>query len=228
MIYAIGDLHLDYTKAKDMKVFGGNWDDYENKIFTGLKDLKDDDILLIPGDICWAMRLEDAKIDLKRIDDMKGKKFLIKGNHDYWWQSFTKIKDLGFESLNFIQNTSYIVDGVKISGTRGWISRDHNDFKQADEKVYKRELERLKLSLEDKKEVDHDLSIVMLHYPPFDKNGLIEEYKDILLKFGVDIVVYGHIHGENLRNVFEGEIEGIRFYCVSGDHLDFVPRNIAK
>ena len=106
MIYAIGDLHLDYTKEKSMDVFGDNWDNYEEKIFHNLEKLDDEDIILIPGDISWAMQLDDAFVDLKRIDKSPGRKILTRGNHDYWWSGISKLRKLELESINFIQNDS--------------------------------------------------------------------------------------------------------------------------
>ena len=121
MIYAIGDLHLDHSKEKPMDIFGENWIDHEEKIIKNWKEkISDEDLVLIPGDISWALRLEEAAFDLELLDKLPGKKVFIKGNHDYWWQSLNKINKLGFGSLYFIQNTSYIYQGIGIAGSRGW------------------------------------------------------------------------------------------------------------
>lgn len=223
MIYAISDLHLDYTKDKDMNIFGENWQDYEEKIIEYWDVISDDDLVLIAGDISWAMKLEDAKIDLDRIDKLKGKKILLKGNHDYWWTSISKIKDLGFESLLFLQNNAFVTHGVKICGARGWIPRDYPEFDEHDEKIFLRELQRLELSLQSKVDGDYDEIIVMMHYPPFYRTNQPNEFEEILKRYGVTKVIYGHIHGQHAFTMPEGLINGIEYFCTSADKIDFRP-----
>lgn len=220
MIYAISDLHLDVTKEKDMNVFGDRWDDYENRIFKNWEIIQDDDLVLIAGDISWAMSLEDARKDLDRIDDIPGTKLLMKGNHDYWWSSLNKIKQCNFKSLHFLQNNSFVYKGTRICGTRGWISKDDPEFTDQDEKIFNRELNRLILSLDDKKE-DYEETIVMLHYPPFNKDGSPNEYEAIFKKYDIKTVMYGHIHGDHVNRTPEGIINGIEYICTSADKLEF-------
>ena len=141
MIYALADLHLDYTEEKSMEVFGEAWENYQERIFTNWENkIKDTDTVLIPGDISWAMDIKNAEIDLKKIDRLPGRKIMMKGNHDYWWSSLNKLNKLGLESIEFLQNNSFEVEDFLICGTRGWISRDSKDFTDHDEKIYKREL----------------------------------------------------------------------------------------
>ncbi len=226
MIYAIGDLHLDHSKEKPMDIFGENWIDHEEKIIKNWKEkIGDEDLVLIPGDISWALRLEEAAYDLELIHKLPGKKVFIKGNHDYWWQSLNKINKLAFDSLYFIQNTSYIYEGIAIAGTRGWKSRDSEAFSDSDEKVYRRELMRLEMSLESIKE-DVDKKIVIMHYPPFDYDSSPSEFVDIMEKYNVDICLYGHLHAEGHRHIVEGNIRGIDFHCVSSDYIEFNPKLI--
>lgn len=221
MIYSIGDLHFDYSKQKPMGVFGENWKNHEEKIMDNWgKIVEEDDIVLIPGDISWALKLDEAYFDLKRINDLPGKKIFIKGNHDYWWQSLKQINDLGLESLFFVQNNSYNTGSIGIGGTRGWNSRDSEYFTEADEKIFRRELMRLENSLVTIEE-ETQLRIVMMHYPPFDMKLEPNEFVEIMKEFEVDICVYGHLHAEGHRYVVEGEMEGIDFHCVSSDYLDF-------
>ncbi|MDO5027153.1 MAG: metallophosphoesterase [Tissierellia bacterium] len=228
MIYAISDLHLDHTKEKDMKIFGDGWQDYEEKIFKFWDIVDQDDLVLIAGDISWAMKIEDAKIDLDRIDSLKGKKIILKGNHDYWWTSLNKIRALGFESIEFLQNDALVFNNTRICGTRGWISRDDKDFTDHDEKVFKRELMRLELSLKYKLDQQYDQTIVMMHYPPFDRELKANEFEELFKKYGVDKVVYGHIHGKFANFMPEGLINGIEYYCTSADKLGFKPILIRK
>ncbi|HLR20883.1 MAG TPA: metallophosphoesterase [Tissierellaceae bacterium] len=226
MIYGIGDLHFDYSKSKPMDIFGDNWVEHEEQIINNWKDIvKDEDLVLIPGDISWALKLNEAYDDLKRVDKLPGKKILSKGNHDYWWQSLKKINDLGLKSLYFIQNTSYIYDNISISGTRGWSSRDSNDFDESDEKVFRRELLRLEMSLNNIKE-EVDTKIVMLHYPPFNNNREPNEFVELMKEQDVDICVYGHLHAEGHKHIVEGNISDIDFYCISSDYIKFIPKLI--
>lgn len=227
MIYAIGDIHLDFSKEKSMDVFGEKWEDYESKIFENWKELvKDEDLVLLPGDISWALKLKEAVIDLERIDQLPGNKLIVKGNHDFWWQGPKKLKELGLESINFIQNNSFIYDErVAIAGTRGWMSRDWEEFTEHDEKIFNRELNRLDLSLSSINR-DVEAKIVMLHYPPFNTNSTPNEFVDLMVQHGVNICVYGHLHAEGHRFAVEDEIKGIKFYCVSSDYIDFKPRRV--
>lgn len=226
MIYAIGDLHFDYSKDKPMDIFGENWIDHEKRIIKNWKaKVKDEDLVLIPGDISWALKLDEAVHDLRRIDKLPGKKILSKGNHDYWWQSLKKMEDLSLETISFIQNNHFEHENVYIGGTRGWVDRDNEGFEEDDEKIFRRELLRLEMSL-DKMKIKDNKKIVMLHYPPF--NGRLEpnEFVDLMKRYNVDICIYGHLHSEGHKYVVEGDIEGIDFYCVASDFIDFDPKII--
>ncbi len=221
MIYGIGDLHFDHSKEKPMDVFGDNWIEHEENIIKNWKKkVGEEDLVLIPGDISWALKLEDAYYDLKKIDDLPGKKVFIKGNHDYWWQSLKKINDLNLNSLYFIQNTAYNFQGVAIAGTRGWISPDSECFTEQDRKIYNRELMRLRNSLLSM-DKDAKYKIVMIHYPPFDMKLESNEFVEIMKEFEVDLCVYGHLHAEGHKFAREGKVDGIDFYCISSDYLEF-------
>lgn len=222
MIYGIADLHLDHTGAKCMSVFGKSWHDYENKIFNNWVELvKEDDTVLVPGDISWGLKLEDAYEDLLRLDRLPGKKIILKGNHDYWWQSLKKLKSLNLKSIEFLQNNSFVVENYNIAGTRGWCSRDSAEFNDGDEVVYKRELIRLKLSLDSIK--NNYPIIVILHYPPFNRDRTLNEFGKILEEYRVNTCLYGHLHSEGLSSVVEGIINSIEYRCISSDYLSFRP-----
>lgn len=226
MIYAIADLHLDITKEKDMSVFGGNWDKYEEKIFSNWNNIvSKDDLVLIPGDISWAMKLEDAVLDLQRIDKLNGQKIILKGNHDYWWNSLKKLNQLKFDTINFLQNNSYMYENKLIVGTRGWESRDSLNFSEDDEKIFLRELNRLKLSISSALSTykEYDEIIAILHFPPFNKKLRPNEFEEIFIKYDIKKVVYGHIHGTAAYHMPQGKINNIEYYCVSGDLIDFKP-----
>lgn len=226
MIYAIGDLHLDSSGDKPMDIFGDNWINHSENIFSSWKEsIRDEDLVLIPGDISWGLKLIDAEEDLRILDKLPGKKILSKGNHDYWWESMNKINALGLETISFLQNNSYTHQGIAIAGTRGWSLIDIKNSKDHSEKIYKRELNRLELSLSSIRE-RVSKKIVLIHYPPFDQDLEPNEFVEIMKKHQVDICIYGHLHGEGHRFAREGSIEGIEFHCVASDFIDFVPKKI--
>ena len=226
LIYGIGDLHLDYSKEKPMDIFGENWTDHEEKIFDNWKQLiRENDLVLLPGDISWALKLEEAYYDLKRLDELPGYKIITKGNHDYWWQGPKKLKELNLKTITFIQNNSYVYENIGIGGTRGWISEDYEGFDAQDEKVFNRELNRLELSLSNIRR-DIDVKIAMIHYPPFNIDLTPNKFVDIMAKHNIDICIYGHLHAEGHRFVVEDKIHGIQFYCVSSDFIDFKPKKL--
>ena len=224
MIFALADLHLDYTNEKSMEVFGDKWTDYQNRIFDNWNNVVGpDDTILLPGDISWAMDLAEAAVDLRRIGEKNGRKILLRGNHDYWWTSLNKINNLGLASMDFLQNNAFEAENYSICGTRGWQSRDSKDFSDHDEKIFSRELLRLENSL---KQARAEQKIVMLHYPPTNTDGSFNEFFDICKTYGVTHLVYGHLHGIGHRYIKEGNFDGIDVKCVAGDYLDFKPVRI--
>lgn len=227
MIYAIGDLHFDYSKEKPMDIFGDKWINHEKQVIDNWRDLVEvDDLVLMPGDISWALKLEEAYFDLKKIDDLPGIKIISKGNHDYWWESLRKMKALDFQSISFLHNNFFQYKNTSIHGTRGWISRDSMDFKEEDEKIFSRELLRLGMSLDLAKDKMVEKKIVMIHYPPFNNDLSPNEFVEVMKGYDVDICIYGHLHAEGHKLAVEGSLDGIEFYCVSSDYIGFEPRLI--
>ncbi|NLL81099.1 MAG: serine/threonine protein phosphatase [Tissierellia bacterium] len=225
MIYGIADLHFDFSKEKPMDIFGENWVNHEEKIINNwLNIVKEEDLIILPGDISWALKLDDAINDLNRIDNLPGNKVMIKGNHDYWWSSLSKLNNLNLESIFFLQNNSYIFNEFAIAGTRGWIAKDNEDFKANDEKIFHRELNRLRLSLDSIG--DEKRKIVLIHYPPFNTNLSPNEFVDLMKEYNVETCLYGHLHAEGHKFVVEGNMNGISFHCVSSDYIDFMPKKI--
>lgn len=226
LIFAIGDLHFDNTGEKPMDVFGENWLNHEEKIIDNWKSIvKNDDLTLLAGDTSWALKLEEAYEDLLKIDELPGRKIIIKGNHDYWWNSLKKLNNLGLKTISFLQNNSFIYNGVGIVGTRGWSSIDEDDFDTQDHKVFNRELNRLKLSLDSIKD-NVEKIIVVLHYPPFNADTSPNEFINVMKEYNVDICIYGHLHSEGHKYAIEGIVEGIEVHCISSDYIDFVPKKI--
>ena len=224
-IYAIGDLHLSLNNEKPMNIFGENWKKHEEKIRKSwLETVNDEDLVLIPGDFSWKMHLKDMYEDFNYLNSMPGKKLLLKGNHDYWWETLAKmrkfINDNNFKNIDFIYNNSYEYEDKIIVGTRGWALNDTDNS----EKMNHREEERLKLSIQDGlKYGDSKEIICMMHYPPIKKAETLisSEYIEIMKMYNVKTCIYGHLHGKSHEEAFEGIYEGINFKLVSADYLGF-------
>ena len=225
-IFAIGDTHLSLQGDKGMDVFPG-WENYIERLAKGWKALvKDDDTVVLVGDISWALRFEDAVEDFRFLDSLPGKKLVLKGNHDFWWQTKTKndafLKEHGFDSISILFNNAYKVGDFVICGSRGWFfdACDENDAK-----VLRREAGRLQMSLDEgfRLTENRENVIVFLHYPPLTSNQVCHELVDVLQKEGVRRVYYAHLHGASHKFAFNGNHEGIDYRLVSADYLSFYP-----
>lgn len=207
-----------------MDIFGGQWENHTEKIKEAwMKEIKDEDTILIPGDISWALKLDDAHIDLSWIEELPGRKILVKGNHDYWWQSISKLKGR-YAQMYFLQNTFYFYENYGICGTRGWICPNSTNFTEHDQKIYLREINRLKHSLDQAVKKNVDKIIVMMHYPPtnekFEKSGFIE----LIESYGVSKVIYAHLHGESYFHTgLKGLKNDVMYHLVSCDYLECRP-----
>lgn len=222
-IFAISDLHLSNSCDKPMDIFGGHWEGYAEKIIANWKaKIKNDDLVLIAGDISWAMKLDEAKADLEWIHDLPGKKIIIKGNHEYWWKSISAVREILPDSIHAIQNDAIKIDDYIICGTRGWtVPEKDKDFDDEDLKIYKREVERLKLTLMSAKVLkgDTDAKIVaMMHFPPFGADKEQSEFTKLFEEYNVDKVVFGHLHGY-VNCDLVSEINGVTYYFTSCDHI---------
>ncbi len=222
-IYAISDLHMSTNTHKPMEVFGGNWIGYMEKIRADWKEkVTENDLVLIGGDISWAMSLEDAVEDLKSIADLQGKKILIKGNHDYWWSAIGKVRDALPENFFALQNDAIKIGDAVICGSRLWSVPGSPDFGAQDEKIYLREAERLKLSLKNAKNLleDGDKLIALIHYPPFNVKRENTLYTDLFEEYNVNAVIYGHLHGKSVRADKSVEKNGIKYLLTSCDQVN--------
>lgn len=221
-IYAISDLHLSNSCDKPMDVFGGHWENYVSKIKENWKaKVAEDDLVLIAGDISWAMKLEEATSDLEWIDELPGKKIIIKGNHEYWWKSISAVRELLPESIMAIQNDAIKIDNYVICGTRGWnVPEEGKEFLDEDLKIYKRETERLKLTLMFAKNLkqEGDKLVAMMHFPPFGTGEEQTEFTKLFAEYGVDKVVFGHIHGYT-NCPLKTTIDGVEYIFTSCDHI---------
>ncbi|NMB35539.1 MAG: serine/threonine protein phosphatase [Firmicutes bacterium] len=228
MIYAISDLHLSLGGEKPMDIFGELWKDHHLKLRENwLKIVEDDDTVIIGGDFSWALKLEEAREDLDFVHRLPGNKILFKGNHDYWWQSYNKVKKALPPSIQAVQNNYIPYQGrLALCGTRGWTIPGGENYTAQDEKIYQRELIRLRLSLSKAQEEGFDDFIVTLHYPPFNFRGENSGFTAIMQEFAVRICLYGHLHNVDQQDVFQGERDGIDYFFVAADFLDFNPRLI--
>lgn len=221
-IFAISDLHLPYSTNKPMEIFGEVWDNYLEKIKTDWKNkVKKEDIVLIAGDISWAMKLEDFQKDLDFFADLPGTVIMIKGNHDYWWSSKAKIKAVLPKNFHILQADAIKFENFIFCGTRGWDIPSKNQDKQ-DKKIYDREFIRLKLALEHANKLKTNLNdkiITLLHYPPFLPNNKNTEFVNVLEKHQVSAVVYGHIHTDFYGYKLFEEINKVKYFLTSCDLL---------
>jgi len=226
-IFAIADLHLDNKNEKPMDIFGDNWENHEEKIFENWEEtVGKDDLVLIPGDISWSLKLDGALEDLLKIDKLPGTKIIGKGNHDYWWSTASKLEGLGLKTIKFLKNNFFKFNDVLVCGTRGWDTMEDHDSEVDNEKIFLRELNRFKISLQSGRK-EKGKKIIMLHYPPFSRDGAANEFFSLMKDYDADILIYGHLHGEEgHKNVKEGLIEGIMVHCVSSDYLDFKLKRI--
>lgn len=221
-LYAIGDLHFSTAVNKPMNVFGKNWDNHEEKIINDWKNqVKNEDTVLIVGDTSWAINMNEAEADLDIIHNLPGRKIYIKGNHDYWWTTITKLNKL-YDDMSFLQNNYYEYGEYAICGTRGWICPNDFKFTEEDDKIYKREAHRLKLSLNAAKKAGFKKFIVITHYPPTNDKLESSLFTQIYEEYEVEKVIYGHLHGkESFKMGLKGIRNNIEYCLVSCDYTEF-------
>lgn len=232
-IYAIADTHLSQAVNKPMTVFGPLWSGHPDLLFERWREtVGPDDTVLVPGDISWGMRLEEALPDLQALDALPGRKIFIQGNHDYWWQSVSKLRRLPLHTIKFVQNDHVMLDdGWAACGTRGWIcpgDRAWADDPEHNQKIYDREVQRLSLSLASAVQAGAKRIIAMLHYPPFDESGQPTAFTEMLRSPGsVMHCLYGHIHSTARHQAaVQGDFDGIDYHLVAADYLRFQPKQI--
>ncbi len=225
-LFGIGDTHLSFGKNKPMDIFSG-WDSYVERLekqWNGVVD--DDDTVVINGDISWSMRLSECYEDFSFLNSLKGRKILLKGNHDYWWSTLSKInkylEDNKFDTIKVLFNNSFNAGNYSICGTRGWFY----DSPESDKKVILRERQRLIRSVESAG--DEREKIVFLHYPPVYDDQVCEEIYSVLVDYKIKRCYFGHIHGEKTGRYEHFERDGIRFSLISSDYLRFCPKLIEK
>lgn len=238
-IFAIGDLHLSHARPKPMSIFGEHWRDHAEKIALNWGAIaRPEDLLLLVGDLSWAMRLDEARPDLDYIARLPGRKIILKGNHDYWWSSKAKVRQLCDASIDILQADSIIIEDVAIAGTRGWqcpgnmssadmmAEGERKGYREEDRKIYEREVGRLKIALESLRGKAYRHLIVALHYPPVNERYEPSGFTELIDQYGAAVCVYGHLHGESIRSAFNAQRNATRYQLVSADSVDFTPLQI--
>ena len=225
-LYAIGDLHLCLGAPKPMDIFGGAWVGYMDKLKEGMSVITEEDTTVLLGDLSWALDLESAAQDFAWINEIPGRKIILKGNHDYWWSTvakFTKFCEAnGFHDMHLLNNNHFEYGDLANCGTRGWFFEEDRHGAH-DEKVFKRELCRLEASL---KSAGEKPKMVFLHYPPRYKGYECREILELLQKYGVRRCYYGHLHGGSHKLAMEGLWDNVEFRLVAADYINFKPATV--
>ena len=223
-IFVIGDLHLSFNNPKPMDIFGEHWAGHEEKVRSNwIENVKENDLVILPGDFSWETYLVDTKKDFDYLNSLPGKKLLLKGNHDYWWTTVTNmktfLKENKYTNIDFLYNNSFLIEDKIIVGTRGWNLLESDNSK----KMINRESVRLKLSIENgiSKFGEGKEIIVFMHYPPITQNMSSSEFINIMKQYNIKKCFYGHLHGASHNDAVEGIVEGIDFKLVSADYLNF-------
>ncbi len=225
-LLALADLHLDGNSNKPMDVFGNNWANHEERIFDSWQSVVGtDDCVLIPGDYCWAMQLSDAVPELNKLSSLNGTKVIVRGNHDFWWTSPTRIRAVLPKRVHIIQNDSVDMKQFCICGTRGWLMPGTAGFDNSDMRIFNREIIRLRLSLSS---ACSRPIVVAMHYPPVGESGCPTEFSNLIDEFKAENVVYGHLHGKSCMSAFNGYINGVKYDLCSADYLEFSPKFIRE
>ncbi|MDU2065519.1 MAG: metallophosphoesterase [Sporomusaceae bacterium] len=229
-VFALGDPHLSgEPPSKPMYIFGEHWRGHWEKLKADWeKKVTDEDAVLLVGDISWAMKWQDALVDLEAIAALPGQKYLIRGNHDYWWQTIGKMQRLAPPSLHFMQNNFYELPekNLALCGTRGWMLPQDPNFKEADQAIFDREVLRLDASLAAARKSGNSQMIVLLHYPPLfsptDQNKIL----DLIDTYEVTHCLYGHLHDQSVKGAFQGKRNETTYHLVSCDSLNFTLKQI--
>ncbi len=226
-LFAIADLHFGFSVQKPMEIFGENWRNHPQKIIAHWREsISEGDTVLLPGDLSWGMRIEEAAADLDVIYALPGRKILLGGNHDYWWKSSAKL-EARYPGMRFLKNSFDRYEDYAICGTRGWLCPNDRHFTPQDQKIYEREQIRLRLSLDAAMRAGAEKILLMMHFPPMNDKLEDSGFTEIFREYPIERVIYGHLHGaQSHSTAFEGEKDGIRYELVSADYLNFCPKRI--
>ena len=226
-VYTISDLHLPLGVNKPMDIFGAAWSNYVNRLAENWhKTVTPADTVVLGGDFSWATYLEQSVADFEFLHSLPGRKLLLKGNHDYWWTTKSKLDQFlaehGFNDIEFLHNNSYIVENISICGSRGWglpeIAKTAEDVK-----IYERELGRVKMSIDDARKKSDNEIVVFLHFPPLLRDMRTNPMTALLTKENIKRCYFGHLHKSGSKNVFEGLYGGVEYKLCACDYLNFMP-----
>ena len=219
-IYSISDLHLDINNTKPMDIFGPVWHGHLDKIFADWNEkVSDDDVVILAGDFSWAMKLDEVKQDFQIFNNLKGYKILIRGNHDYWWSSLSKVRAVLPYKTYALQNDAIKIGDYIFCGNRGWLIPEGKQATDENQKIYLRELIRLEMSLKSAKKLqtNQEKIIFITHYPPFNNKIELNEFTKKIEEYGVYKVVFGHLHGYVNPSMIYNELNGVKYYLTSCD-----------
>lgn len=224
-LYTIGDTHLSLSSDKSMEVFGGGWDGYVEKLKAGFERVGPEDTVVLCGDLSWGMSLAESREDFAFLNELPGKKLLMKGNHDYWWTTATKMTaffaENGFDTFSLLHNNCALYGDIALCGTRGWFYEEERG--EHSQKIFNRELIRLEASL---KAAGEREKICFFHYPPLCQGFRCQQIIDLMECYGVTTCCYGHLHGASHRFAIQGRQGKIDYKLVSADFLGFQPEKI--
>ncbi len=219
-IYSISDLHLDINNTKPMDIFGPVWHNYLDKIISNWNTVvQDDDIVILAGDYSWAMKLDEVVPDFEFLNNLKGIKILVRGNHDYWWSSVSRVREKLPPRTYALQNDAIKIGEYIFCGNRGWQIPEGKFDTEENRKLYARELVRLELSMKNAKKLqtNNEKIVYITHYPPFNNKIEPSLYTKMLEEYGVSFVIFGHLHGYVNPKMLYNEINGIKYYLTSCD-----------
>ena len=227
-LFAISDIHLPIGIDKPMDIFGSKWDNYVERLQNNWNNIvNDNDTVVINGDISWATYLDESIPDFDFIEKLPGKKIIMKGNHDYWWTTTSKLNKFltenNYKTINFLQNNSYMYNDIAICGTRGWSYLGCGDASEEDIRIFNRELGRFEISVTNALKNNPKRIIAFFHYPPLTPENKDNPVIEMLKKYKIDLCIYGHLHSKGHKNAVTGECDGIKYLLVSCDWCDFVP-----
>jgi len=237
-LFAIADLHLSSDGSKSMEVFGSRWTDYMQKIKKNWTAVVDpEDTVIVPGDISWGLKLEDARNDLLFLDSLPGTKLIGKGNHDFWWSTASKMRAMMEEndirSIRLLYNNAYLLDDCIVCGTRGWFVEENQQHTVGSvdyNRIVNREVIRLRMSLDAARKLQRENGnnlpvLVFLHFPPVWNGFVCREIVDVLHEYGIKSCYFGHIHGAYYMPRRQ-EFEGIEMILCAADAIGFSPMPI--
>ncbi len=228
-LYAMSDLHLSHYKEKPMDIFDDVWLNHTDKILENWNNtVTSDDTVIVNGDLSWGMTMEEVKPDLDFISSLNGKKIIVQGNHDYFWNSTSMLNTL-YNNMFFLKNNYAVYENYAVCGSRGWLCPGDSRYTDHDNKIYLREAGRLRFSLNEalKKGYSGSNIIVAMHYPPTNDSCENSAFIDIFNEYNIKRVIYGHLHGvSKYNNSLQGNVNGIEYSLVSADYIKFKPIKI--